>query len=331
MTSPAFPSAGEWDKLAGSGAESVRTAFYWYAVQPDGPGDADWTATDATVLAAVSRGLGVLPVLQGTPGWAALKPGDAGSPPADPATFAAFLKLLVTRYGPAGSFWTEHPEVAPRPIRAWQIWNEPNIRRYWDVAKWAPPYVKLLKAAHAALRHADPKAQVILAGLPNDSWVALRRIYAAGGRHAFDVVGLHPYTNKPSNVIKLIRLSRAEMRRRGDAKVPVWLTEFGWPASVGKVQNGVRGFQTTDAGQAERLGAGLKLLVRDRRSLRIGRVYWYTWLSQEASTGSSFDYSGLRRIRDGQLIDAPALSVFTREARTLEGCAKLLGNATRCR
>jgi hypothetical protein len=331
LTSPAFASAGEWDTLAGSGAESVRTAFYWYAVQPNGPGDADWSVTDATVLAAVSRGLSVLPVLQGTPTWAALKPGDAGSPPADPATFAAFLRLLVTRYGPAGSFWTEHPEVARRPIRAWQIWNEPNIPRYWDVADWAPPYVKLLKAAHAALRHADPKAQAILAGLPNESWVALRRIYAAGGRHAFDVVALHPYTSKPSNVIKLVRLSRAEMRRRGDRRMPVWLTEFGWPASEGKVQNGVRGFQTTDSGQATRLRAGLDLLVKDRRKLRIGRVYWYTWLSQEASTGSSFDYSGLRRIRDGQVVNAPALSVFTREARKLEGCAKLLGNATRCR
>jgi hypothetical protein len=191
--------------------------------------------------------------------------------------------------------------------------------------------VKLLKAAHAALRHADPKAQLVLAGLPNASWVALHQIYAAGGRRDFDVVALHPYTNKPSNVIKLIRLSRAEMRRRGDAKLPVWITELSWPASVGKVQNGVRGFQTTDAGQATRLRAGLDLLVKDRRSLRIGRVYWYTWLSQEAATGSSFDYSGLRRIRDGQLVDAPALAVYTSVARKLEGCAKLLGNAARCR
>jgi hypothetical protein len=331
LTDPAFPSGDEWNRLSASGAESVRTAFYWYAVQPDGPGDQAWGVTDATVLAAASRGLTVLPVLQGTPTWAASEPGDAGSPPANPATFAAFLKLLVTRYGPAGSFWTEHPEVAKRPIRAWQIWNEPNIPRYWDVADWAPPYVKLLKAAHAALRHADPGAQTVLAGLPNASWVALHRIYATGGRRAFDVVALHPYTSKPSNVIKLIELSRAEMRRRGDGKLPVWITEVSWPASEGKVQNGVRGFQTTDAGQAARLRSVLGLLVKDRRSMRIGRVYWYTWLSQEAATGSSFDYSGLRRIRGGQVVDAPALAVFTREARKLEGCAKLLGNATRCR
>ena len=331
LTDPAFPSGDEWNRLAGSGAESVRTVFYWYAVQPNGPGDADFAVTDATMLAATSRGLSVLPVLQGTPAWAAKNPGDNGSPPADPARFAAFVKLLVTRYGPTGSFWAEHPELAARPIRAWQIWNEPNIPRYWNVADWAPPYVTLLKAAHAALRHADPGAKIVLAGLPNESWVALHRIYAAGGRRAFDVVGLHPYTSKPSNVIKLVKLSRAEMRRRGDRRLPVWITELSWPASEGKVQNGVRGFQTTDAGQASRLRRGLDLLVNDRRSLRIGRVYWYTWLSPEAATGSSFDYSGLRRVRDGSLVDAPALSAFTSEAVKLEGCAKLLGNAARCR
>ena len=331
LTQSSLGSGDEWNRLAGSGAESVRTAFYWYAVQPNGPGDADWAGTDAFVLAAASRGLSVVPVLQGTPTWAARKPGDAGSPPADPATFAAFVRLLVTRYGPAGSFWSEHPEVVRRPIRAWQIWNEPNIPRYWDVANWAPPYVKLLKAAHAAVRHADPGAQTVLAGLPNDSWLALHRIYAAGARRAFDVVALHPYTSKPVNVIKLIRLARAEMRRRGDRRLPVWITEMSWPASEGKVRNGVRGFDTTDSGQATRLRAGLDMLVKDRRKLRIGRVYWYTWLSQEAATGSSFDYSGLRRLRSGRVVDSPALAAFTREARKLEGCAKLLGDAARCR
>jgi hypothetical protein len=330
ITAPGFSASGdEWSRLAGSGAESVRTALYWREAQPSSASTTDFATFDAVVLAASSRGLTVLPVLQGTPDWAAQSPGDPGSPPRDPADFARFLKVLVTRYGPQGSFWTQHPDVARRPIRAWQIWNEPNITRYWNVANWAPPYVKLLKAAHAALRQADPAAKTILAGLPNDSWVALRRIYAAGGRHAFDVVALHPYTSKPANVIKLVQYARAEMRRRHDAKVPIWITELSWPASVGKV-DGPRGFTTTDAGQASRLRQGLALLVKDRKKYRIGAVYWYTWLSQEAASGSTFNYSGLRRMRDGALVDAPALAVYRSEAKRLEGCAKAAGIADRC-
>src|SRR4051812_14456621 len=328
-TNGTYSTPDEWNLIASSGAETVRAALYWRTAQPSGPGETSFAAFDPIVFAAAARGLDVLPVLQGTPDWAAASLGDPGSPPRDPADFARFVTLLVTRYGPSGSFWAEHPEVARRPIRAWQIWNEPNITRYWNVASWAPPYVRLLKAAHSALRHADPGALTILAGLPNESWVALRRIYAAGGRHAFDVVALHPYTSKPSNVLKLVRLARAEMRRRHDTKVSVWITELSWPASVGKV-DGPRGFTTTDAGQATRLRQGLELLVRNRRKLRIGQVYWYTWLTEEGASASTFNYSGLRRVRAGQLVDSPALAVFRTEARRLEGCAKAPGIANRC-
>jgi hypothetical protein len=330
LTAPDFPAAGEWNRLAGSGAESVRTAFWWRDVQPNGPGDADFTSTDAVVLAAAARGLSILPVLQGTPAWAAANPADSASPPKNTDDFVRFLTALVTRYGPQGSFWAAHPQVARRPIRDWQIWNEPNLTRYWNVAPWAPPYVALLKAAHAALRAADPGARTILAGLPNESWLALRAIYQAGGHGAFDVVALHPYTGRPGNVIKLVRFARREMRARGDARMPVWVTELSWPAAVGRTKT-TMGFETTEHGQAVRLGQGLGLLAHDRVRLRIGRVYWYTWLSAEGSTTSSFDYSGLRRLRKGRLVSAPALAAFEAAAKRLEGCAKRLGDATRCR
>ena len=329
LTTPGFP-AREWDLLASSGAESVRTAFYWREIQPAGPSETDFSRTDAVVLAAARRGLSVLPVLQGTPGWAAQHPGDPASPPRDPADFARLLTLLVTRYGPRGSFWDQHPELPSRPVADWQIWNEPNLTRYWNVAPWAPPYVALLKAANAALKAADPGARTVLAGLPNESWLALRAIYAAGAHGAFDVVALHPYTGRPANVVKLVRFARKEMRPRGDSRIPVWVTELSWPAALGKTHT-TAGFETDDRGQAARLESGLALLARERVKLGIGRVYWYTWLSAEGSTQSSFDYAGLRRLRHGRVVATPALSAFRRVARRLEGCAKRVGDALRCR
>src|SRR3954470_3825890 len=220
LPSPTFASADEWDRLAGSGPESVRAALYWRAVQPTGAADADFSATDPVVLAASRRGLALLPVLQGTPDWAAQNPGDPGSPPANPATFGTFLSMLVTRYGPGGSFWQEHPELPARPIRAWQIWNEPNITRYWNVVPWAPPYVKLVKVARTTLRQADQHAKIVLAGLPNASWEALDAIYKAGARGSFDVVALHPYTGNPTHVVKIVRFIRRRMIRHKDGKLP---------------------------------------------------------------------------------------------------------------
>jgi len=329
LLDPAFASAPEWDRLAGSGAETVRAAIYWPQIQPNGPADANFSASDALVLDAAARGLEVLPVIQSSPGWAALHPDDPASPPRDPADVARLLTALVTRYGPNGSLWAEHPEITRRPIRSWQIWNEPNMTRYWNVAPWAPSYVKMLKAAHKALKAADPKSETVLAGLPNESWKALKSIYDAGARGSFDVVALHPYTGLPKNVVRIVKIVRREMARRGDARVPVWLTELSWPAAKGKtVQH--HNFETTDSGQAERLKVGLPLLAAERRTLLIGRVYWYTWLSVEGFTKSAFDFSGLRRIRGGQTHSAPALATFQRLARRLQGCAKQPGNARRC-
>ena len=105
-------------------------------------------------------------------------------------------------------------------------------------------------------------------------------------------------------IVKIVRARDGPARRR--ASVPVWVTELSWPAAQGKTEQ-QGDFATTDAGQAQRLEAGLQLLADERRSCRIERVYWYTWLSVEGVTDSAFDYSGLRRLRDGQLHDAPAL------------------------
>jgi polysaccharide biosynthesis protein PslG len=335
---------GEWDRMVRSGVESVRHAVIWERMQPYGSAaevpaadaarfrDAggvptDFSGFDAVVVAAARRGLSVLPVVQTTPGWAAERPGDGTSPPRDPETFGRFLTALVGRYGPHGSLWAERPGLPRVPIRDWQVWNEPNITRYWSEQPFAPSYVRLLRVAHRALHAADRGATVVLAGLPNVSWRALRSIYRAGGRGQFDAVALHPYTRKPSDVLRLVRYARRVMRKRGDRRIPIWITELSWPGAKGKVPRPA-GFEVSDHGQAVNLRRSLELLAGARRRQRIERVYWYTWLSTEAGP-SSFDWSGLRRLRGGSPVSAPALAAFRRSARKLEGCAKA-SDARRC-
>jgi len=317
LTRPGNALDSEYDRMAAAGAETVRTAFDWRVAQPS-PEVTDLSALDAVVAAAAKRRLRVLPVVHRTPGWAAARPADgAASAPAGSEAYARFLTALVGRYGPRGSLWTERPELPRMSIRDWQVWNEPNLTRYWTSQPFARAYVKLLRAARRALRAADPGARVILAGLPNESWTALRSVYRAGGRGSFDAVALHPYTGRPRNMIRLAEFARRETRRFGDARVPLWITELSWPASKGKT-GGAPGFITDERGQAARLRAGLSLLVRFRRRLRIERVVWYTWLSEEGSQ-NAFDWSGLRRLRGGRVVSAPSLSVFRSFARRLEG------------
>ena len=76
----------------------------------------------------------VLPVILYTPYWARVNKRNAYSPPKNSADFTLLLRKLIARYGSKGSFWTKNPELPRKPIRYWQIWNEPNntIERYWD-------------------------------------------------------------------------------------------------------------------------------------------------------------------------------------------------------
>ena len=318
LTELGNPFSSEFDLMRSSGVEAVRTAFDWRAAQPNENGPIDFAPMDAVVVAAAQRGLPVLPVVHRTPSWAAAHPGKgAASTPQGTAAYTQFLTALVGRYGPSGSLWAEQPALPRTPIRDWQIWNEPNLTRYWSTQPFAKGYVKLLRASRRALRAADPGSRTVLAGLPNESWIALRKLYKAGGHGAFDVVALHPYTGKPKNVIKLIEFARKEMRKHGDRRKQVWLTELSWPASKGKT-GGPKGFVTTEKGQASRLKQALKLLAKARKRLKIGHVYWYTWLSREGSV-SAFNWSGLRRLRDGRVVSARSLAVYRAAARKLEG------------
>ena len=316
LTEPGNPFGGEWDLMASSGVETVRVAFDWREAQPAEGGPISFAATRRRGgrggRAAAAGAAGRAPDARLGGGSAG---GGAAATPKGTASYTAYLQALVGRYGPSGSLWSEQPGLPRMAIRDWQIWNEPNLTRYWSTQPFAKSYVRLLKASRRALRAADPGSRTILAGLPNESWIALRKVYKAGGRRAFDAVALHPYTGKPRNVIKLIEFARREMRKYGDKRKPVWLTELSWPASKGKT-SGAPGFVTTENGQASRLKQALKLLAGARKRLRIERVVWYTWISREGSQ-NSFDWSGLRRVRGDQVVTAPSFSVYRAAARRL--------------
>ncbi len=286
---------------------------------------------DRVVAAAAARGLTLLPVVERTPSWDALTRGDSGSPPRDAAPFGVLLTALVRRYGPAGGFWTAHPNVPRVPIRMWQIWNEPHFTSYWSQQPFAPGYVKLLATAHSAIRAADPGAKVVLAGLADFSWRYLAQIYRVpGARGLFDIVALHPYTGQPQGVITIMQRARAVMNAQGDAAKPILATEITWPSSEGKAPPQF-GVSTTEAGQAARLAAVTPLLEANRAKLVLMGFYWYTWMGNETPRPHpyGFDYAGLEKWVSGRVTAKPALAVFRRSALRLEGCTGK-ASATRC-
>ncbi|HEY8769946.1 MAG TPA: hypothetical protein VIM03_05345 [Thermoleophilaceae bacterium] len=319
--------------MARSGVESARAVFSWAAAQPQPDQPPDLSQTDALVARMTRRGIRVLPVVISTPEWARRYPDLAASPPTSLNDYAGYLRALIERYGPAGSFWSDHPELPKRPLREWQIWNEPELDGFWASPNepWEESYTDLLRVAHDTVKQSDPGAKVVLAALADLSWRHVQKIYDAGGRGLFDVMAMNFYTAKPSDDVRAIRHVRKVLKRNHNARMPVWLTEIAWPAAKGRDKPHAkwqRAWYQTDKGMAKRLSQAYAVLVKYHRSLRLGRVYWYTW-SSEYTRGDLFNFAGLLSFNGSVFKAQPALRAYQRSARRYEGCAKT--SRGRCR
>jgi hypothetical protein len=341
--------------MVSSGVDSVRAMLDWANAQPyanwsevpqDQTGNfvdvggvpTNFTDLDALVALIAQHRMTLLPVVMDAPSWDNLlfQHGIVAIP-RTPGPYAAFVKALVLRYGSNGTFWRDNPQIPRDPVEMWQIWNEPNVSPFWPQGPkpyWVS-YIPLLRAAHAAIKQADPKAKVVLAGLPNYSWTALHRIIKHGGRNLFDIAAIHPYTKTPQGVITILNYARAVLNKAGKRRTPIFADEISWGSS--KVNGmgpgpGSLDIATTPAGQARNIGKLLPLLARDRRRLGLAGFYYYNWASVEQVGASVFAFSGLFRLNYGnyQASPKPAYYVFRARALSMEGCRAKGSLATEC-
>ena len=319
----------QWDLMAQSGVESVRTVFNWAAAQPNGRGSAiSFEQTDPIVRRAALRNIDVLPIVFYAPAWARAYRGRFTSPPKQRADYVTYVAALVERYGPEGTFWAENPAVPRHPLREWQIWNEPHLPAYWDAPErgrfgYARAYPLLLRSSYNIVKTLDPGAKVVMAGLTQRAWEEIEVLYQHGVKRYFDIAALQIFPQTVRRAVKATRFFRDAMRRRGDGRKPIYLTEITWPASKGRTEGIKYQRQETPRGMAARLSEVYSAMARRRRQLGVGKVFWYTWASPYGRGGSIFDYAGLQRYTGGNVFEAqPALGAYQRSARRFQGCTK---------
>jgi hypothetical protein len=314
----------QWGTMAQNGVEATRVIFSWNLAQEQ-QGQTNYAYTDPMVEGAARHGIEPLPVVTYAPPWARVEPNELGSAPSNYQAYADYLKLLIARYGPDGQFWKEKPDVPYRPIRYWQIWNEPGVQYQWSPqADWPQKYGELLKLAYSTVKGADPGAKVVLAGLANASWDEMTALYDQGGIKGFyDIAAVHYYARITSQFLEVSQRLRASIDAHGDKRIPIWWTEAGASASKDKINSpGNEHFQTTDEGLASQLTKTYKLFIKYRNKLKIQRVYWYTWASSYSQSAGAFDFSGMN-VFDGQSVTPkPSLASYRKSARTYEGCKK---------
>src|SRR3954451_3513822 len=336
---PAKVQAAQFPRMAAAGVESARVTFLWASGQPDQNGALDLAGTDRVVGWAAARRVRLLPLIIVAPAWARRDPSEPFSPAKNPKSMRRYVHALVDRYGPKGSFWREHRRLPKLPIRDWQFWNEVHFKTFWtipDGEDWAKSYVAQLRVFHKAVKERDRHARVVLSALTNKSWNRMSELYRAGARPYFEAAAIHPFTQKPSGVVQIIRYFRKVMKRNHDARTPLFATEISRPASAGRIEHPSDGrLQTNASGMARFLETTYKLLAKAIHdgSVRVSRVYWYTWASEYAHApdeNNIFLYSGLLGYRGGtKTSEKPAFGSYVRTARKLEGCKK--GRSGRCR
>ena len=335
--------------MARSGVESVRIFISWAGVERTGPGVYNWPQADRQVAAAARSHLLILANVVSTPVWASERPNSvypSRFPPRDPALYANFMRQLILRYGPKGTFWAANPSVPKVPIRSWQLWNEQMAPWFWDSKPWARSYTKMLKVSYRAIHKADRKAKVVAGSFvgvgPYTQWAGIRDLYRAGAKGYFDQIAVHPFTNNPKSVsdtiwrtLEIVRRVRAHMRKHHDGRKPIILTELTWPAAVGKVPKGrLLGLETTPKGQVKRLSAAYKKLAQVGRKMRITQAYWFAWATpydnNTPQSDVTYRFAGLNRFAGGVFSPMPILKTYSKIAAKYQGCRKS-ANARRCR
>jgi hypothetical protein len=183
-------------------------------------------------------------------------------------------------------------------IRAWQIWNEPDRAVFWKPAPNPSDYARLLDAAYRAVKRADPRDNVVMAGTTDVDLPFVRAVVRAGGR--FDVVAVHPYRNLPETSLLATVGALRSLHR------PIWFSEIGWAAGVGCWEC------TDELDQAAYLVRFYALAA----AADVQRVFWYDLRDDPNSIVSPEAHFGLVR-RD--LSAKPSYLAYAALARVLRG------------
>ena len=309
------------DQVVASGTRTIRQTFDWKEIERS-PGIYNWGWYDEWMKAVSARGLTVLPILFNPPSFRSSAPGDPERgiyPPRSNGEFAEFAAQAARRYGPNGSFWAERPDLPARPVRAWQVWNEPNIKFYWPDGADPAAYVSMLRTVGATIKSVDPGAEIVTAGVPQspgDGHMPLAEfvtgMYNAGAKGAFDTLAVHPYASSADGSLGLVDTVRKLMDANGDASSSIWVTEIGWsdtgPASP---------YTVGEAGQSEMIRRLFTALAAQRDRLRLKGVVYYAWRDAPPYGGRQ-DFWGLHTglyAIDGS--PKPALQTYVATLRSL--------------
>lgn len=228
------------------GARSLRIEFPWALIEPR-RGRFDWARADYIVRTARRLHVPLQPILVHTPAWA----GDEPNSPPSAAAFSSFARAVARRYRGR--------------IFYYELWNEPDLSRYW--AGTVQQYVqRVLAPGYRAIKRVDRRARVLLGGPSRADANWFENVYRFGGARSFDIAAYHVYSGA-ADVLNGASTMLTVLKRHGQGKKPIWLGEYG----------------TTEAGPAAPQQEGLIRAVLTQPA-PLAMAQWYTLRDTQATT-----------------------------------------------
>ncbi len=201
----------ELARMRKAGIRWARADFSWSAAEPR-QGEWDYTRFDRTVRMAEEAGVQLLPILDYDVPWA--RPAHEHL-----AAWKTYVRKTVRRY-------KDH-------IRYWEVWNEPNLEKFWNDEPDPVAYAKLLAATYDTIKNIDPDLQVVFGGVSGIPMDYIEGVLEAEGGDKFDVLAVHPYryphAPEERSLIEDLRELRRLMADFGHGGRPIWVTEMGYP------------------------------------------------------------------------------------------------------
>jgi hypothetical protein len=202
-------------------AGAIRVDVAPALIFPDRPTDPDYRGLDEIVGLAQQYHLRVVADLFTIPSWL------GNCPPGSQSVVARCGTDNLTGYASVISQIVSHADSV---IHDWEIWNEPDSGQFF--AGTPQQYAGMLRAAHDAIKQADPQANVLLGGISNPagmSWLA--QVLATPGMdavNAFDTANVHERSSLDALLTDIVswRWFLAAQGFHG----PLWVTEHGYPA-----------------------------------------------------------------------------------------------------
>jgi Cellulase (glycosyl hydrolase family 5) len=219
-----------------AGFTHAKMITFWDRLESS-PGDLSWNKTDQNdfdniLRVARNEDMKLVVRVDNVPGWA------GGSP--------AGADLNAVQ-----SFYAALADHGRDVVAGYEILNEPNLPYEWGGAPSPEGYTEFLKAAYRGIKASDPNA-IVMGGGPSPGTGGLggtiedtdfiRGMYRAGAKGYMDALSVHPYGGNieperdPNTCIicfRRVELYRQLMVELGDARTPMWATEYGWLTDSG--------------------------------------------------------------------------------------------------